>query len=343
MGGKRTKTRKTDVLQHPFVKKATMDLRIRNLVYGIKDSVIWKRAQFGGGTEIAIGPHIFTYEDITEGKERTVICIAKQKGICFRINFAPDEKTISLDIGFYPNCSAPIPLDKASGVMPMLEAIMTIIFKSKDILMYDKITLTDNSYVDCRAFDDGRLITIDLMDMYYLTSGCTWYSSLIPMFLMDMDLDHHFLKHRQNIVGESAYSYNKFMSKLSPDVVKALAIIPQPTDPNAPGSASQFLKQIKEDQTHCVFFRRYRSEFYKGFDATYFVSLHGTQWCAALDNGRLLAPTTLHCMHEKHGIVAKPPLLKTVSDAVYDVEKKKRQIPSVFPAAGPVVLAVKLE
>jgi hypothetical protein len=317
-------TRKNSFRNHPFVKRETLNARIRSIEKGIDRKIQWSYLQTGGGGKYSIENkgYIFLYD---KEDKNTIISYRKEGsgGNCFRIVFDIDTYAISIDISYFSNCSNNKPLEKGSGTLVMLESILKIIFAHKDFKKYKKINITDNSSIDCISFIDKKPYSVRLMDMYYVCTGCTWYTTLAPMFLYNEIEDIQFLKERKNILE---YSYETFFKKLSKSTQDALTvhIDIKGIDITKPGSAHEVLNKIRKERIHCIFFTLFLEEFIRAFDTS---SLRGKDWCIALENGFIITPDKNPCMKDT-GYVFPKEIMKVVTKKDYDELKKKLQKPA---------------
>jgi hypothetical protein len=115
-------TRKSSILDHPHIRKATQQLRLRaqqrNKVY-VKN---WK-VQRGGGHPSMEG-YIFVYDD----KENRIKCLTRDRNnLCFSIDFDKEYQEIGVVIGYFPTCSANRDLPESSGTLIMLQRILQYI------------------------------------------------------------------------------------------------------------------------------------------------------------------------------------------------------------------------
>lgn len=322
------RTRKQNYKDHRLIQRAHVKTISKNLINNIDKRPVWRRIQQGGGkTEsVAIGDYVFLYD--IENKS-SIISFSEKEGICFHITFDIPTKEIGIDISFYSSCSKTKPLEKGSVVLIILQAILKIIFSRKEINKYNKILITDNSSIECKSYIDGSFVEIRLMDMYYVCTGCTWYSSLAPIFIRDEDDDIKFEKERQMIVGDSALSFNEFLEKLPEEPKKHLEeILKEYTlsiDVSKPGTASFILNEIRKARKHCVIFKMYLSDFLRAFKTE---SLFGKPWIIALENGKVLAPEINTCMKES-GYIFPKEMLKIIPNDSYNLVKKSLQKPKI--------------
>jgi hypothetical protein len=317
-----TKTRKQNFKDHPFIKKASAKAYSQNITNGIKKKPLWKRIQSGGGS-IKVGDYIFLYDE--EG-ESTYISYSKKGKICFFISFDLPSQEIGIDISYYSHCSYSKPLEKGTGTLSMLQAILQIIFSRSDINSYNRILITDNSSIDCVSFLDKSLREIKLIDMYYLCTGCTWYNSLAPMFLKKQYDEESYLEKRSHIIGDHSLSYDTFLERLNDPLRKVVESISDKYitfDTSKPGSASKFLNEIRKAKIHTsIFDDDFIDDFFEAFDAK---SLHGKSWFIALHNGKIIAPETNICMKDT-GYIFPKEKIQTVTNEDYQKIKSLLQV-----------------
>lgn len=316
------RTRKQNILNHSFVRKVSSDIWALNMVKGINKKPKWKIIQKGGGS-ISVGDYTFLYDE----DSNVILSVAKPGGICFKISFDLTTKSIGIDIGYFPKCSVTKPLEKGTGTLAMSHAIFELILSNKEIKQYEKIVITDNSSIDCISFIDNKSYKTRLMDMYYVCTGCTWYSSLVPIFLHNELDDELFETERQNIVGEYAFSFNEFIDNLtlSEKEIKFLKKISDEFitfDKSNPGSASTILNEIRKNRKYCIIFQLFIDNFLSAF---YSRSLYGKEWIVALDDGFIVAPEDNKCMKESGYLIPKEKL-KFISNEDYNSLKKSLYI-----------------
>lgn len=319
-------TRKNNIRNHPAVKKATMAIKLRNAGRNIHKIINWSKKYVGGSVDktITIDGYDFLYTDNTDEEDNDILCVARGGGLCFHIQFLKSEKTIILgSLGFYKKCSKNKELQRSTGTKIMIKAIVEIVMNNPDIINYTKLLVTDTSSIPSISIEDKKPININLSDMYYMSTGCTWYDSMMPLFLLSATKEVTFMNQRKNIVGSSAISYKEFLDKLPSHVsshLLSLISLPSSIDINLPGSASQVLNYIRTDQTYSSIFFSYHDEFLLAFHV---LPVSGTTWCAALRHGKILAPEHPICIHID-GYAAEK-WIQIISNAEYEKEKQSRQ------------------
>jgi len=324
-------TRKQTFRTDPYVKYVTRKVMIKRLVKNDSSPIQWHRLQHGGGKkEITHAGYTFLYTE----KKDSIICQSTSNKICFHIFFEPDDALISIDIGYFKDCSKNIDLPEGSGTLVMLQTAMQLILGREDINLYKKITITDNSTINCKSLEDGNTYKVELMNMYYVSTGCTWYSSLAPMFLHKTIEDTIYREQRSNIVGPTSLSWNTFLSHISEPIRAAFAVISlDGIDPTKSGSASAVLNNIRKNRTHCYLFYKYVHEIMlKGFVVG---PLQGKEWCIPLQHGKIIAthmdPVLISCKNEK-GWILPESHIKYVSGEEYFFMKKELQLAAVAGA-----------
>jgi hypothetical protein len=314
---------------HPFVRLSKRDLWARNINIGKKARrVRWIYNQMGGVEKtVDIAGYTFLYEDKTEEEDeydRSIMCIARSGGICFRIDFSEDIKTIDITtVSYYSTCAQNKALEEGEGTKIMYLAIMKIILTHPNVGKYDKILLTDNSTRLVPTYDGKRKVKVLLMDMYYLCTGCSWYASVCPMFMANREDETLHMEERNNIVGEKPIKYEEFLNRLK--YINELAYSELQTivgyiGINADNNASYVLNEIRKVKVYSEFFNKHNRVLISAMSVT---SLNGTKWCIAIEDGKLLAPEHPTCIHESGNQFVR--FTKVVSDEDYEHEKIIRQ------------------
>ena len=322
-------TRKQSFRIDPYVKYVTRKLMVKRLQKENRSPIQWNRLQRGGGDkEITHVGYTFLYTE----EEDSILCLGKKGGICFHVFFEPENALISIDIGYFRNCSRNVDLPEGSGTLVMLQVVMQLILRRKEIDLYKKITITDNSTINCKSVEDGNTYQISLMDMYYVSTGCTWYSSLAPMFLHKTIDDTIYREERMHIVGPTSLNWNTFIERLSEATRTAFTTVVSfdEIDPTTPGSASAILNKIRKSRTYCYLFYKYVHELMlKGFIVG---SLQGKEWCIPLKNGKIVAthedPVLISCKNEKGWILSES-YISYISGEEYQFIKKEFQLSAV--------------
>ncbi len=279
----RFKTRRVNsIFKHPYIQKETQNIIVRNRVKGVHSKPYWQVVQSGGAR---VESHGYTF--LYEKNNSIYTCVANKPytGLCFKIEFNKDDKTIMLDIGYSPGCSANKELPKSSGTLAMLSAILQIIFSHKDIKRYNSIQLSDTSAIPCKSFIDNREYMIELSNMYFLSTGCTWYATLSPMFLLSKSEEDTYLNDKKRILNKS-YTWNTLLSELPSNSANTLNSIIQFEDSakvNEP--AHHILNMIRDAKFHCIIFKMFMDDLLKTFKVS---SMKGKVWCIPLRNGRIV-------------------------------------------------------
>lgn len=294
------------LLNSEYIKHMNKKAYIRHILKDNNKPISWKILQ-KGGTQRRINQdgYVFLYDENDD--DGFILCVSKRtpKGICFNIDFN-EEEGIYINISHYRGCSENKDLPEEGGTLIMLKAILRIILSKPTINNYNNIFLTDNSTIMCKKED--KKYNVKLMDMYFLCTGCMWYSSLAPMFMRSRIDSQYFLNDREKIVGTEAVSWIEFLEKLKPSIVDELngighiyyLIDNKNIDINKKGSASKLLNEMrlhteivsvngKEEKQHpyCELFYKHMRDFFKAFGVTN-TSYSGTDWGILIRNGRIL-------------------------------------------------------
>lgn len=291
----------------------------------------------GGGVEKSITVKDFTF--VYDETENTILCIPKSKnGVCFKIDFDIESGTVGVSIGYFKTCSTNQDLPESSGTLIMLQVVMQLIFKHPHIREFKGIVINDNSYLLVQSYEDGNKYRIDLMDMYFLSTGCTWYSSLVPMFLQRKSQEEQYLNDRVKIVGdprnqlidasdthEYPVRWSSFMDHLSPSVRKELQTIVGNVSPYE--IASNVLNNIRKERKHSIVFYKHMNIFryaLGGIDG-----LHGKAWIIPLKQGKIVYsesdPAIVGCMNEK-GWMIPAPFLQSIPHEDFAALKQSLQL-----------------
>lgn len=311
------------ILGHPYIKKQSGVVWAHNKLRGGKYPK-WKVMHTGGkqGTVTTSG-YTFVYDDTGD----TILCVAK-KGICFKISFDEESRTIGVDISYSAGCSINKPLPKSHGTLIMLQAILELVLTRSNISIYKCIVITDNSSIECASHYDGKPYEIKLMDMYYVSTGCTWYSSLAPMFMYKESDEKTYIVHKSQIL--SSMSWTDFVNKLPStvqDVINSEIAFENPETENEP--AHVILNKIRQNRYHCIFFKLYMGDFLRAFGVD---SMYGKEWCIPLQNGKIVYSNDellTSCKHAEKGCIIPPQFMKELPYDAYMRVKKDIQIADV--------------
>ena len=321
------KTEKIPKHVKTYLLKMTTDARIRSLLKNgdrREGDDVWKQIQYGGA-EIIRNGYVFKYDEMDD----TIISYSKKKHQpCFKISFSPEEKRILIDISYYSDCAHNKDLPASSGTLLMLKLIFEIILKHHTINNYTSISITDNSKVKQMTKDGKKFYYINLANMYYVSTGCTWYSSLAPMFLKN-EIDYlEFIDDRKKIVGSESLSWNSLLANIPENPRGELKKLINITgiDKNEPESASKILNKIREAKTHSHIFYYFNNFFIKSFHVT---SLTGKEWYIPIINGKIIAPNIENSCKNKKGWVVPDEYIKYISANQYNTLRKSLQNPFI--------------
>ena len=163
------------------------------------------------------------------------------------------------------------------------------------------------------------------MDTYFLCTGCTWYSTLAPMFLARQRDEHRFLKNRASIL--SSFSWEDFLNKLPIEIKDEINTIIRFNDESRRElPAHEILNKIRTGKVHCIIFDTYMTEFLQAYGVE---SMNNKEWRIPLRNGKVVAcnedPVLSVCKNPSHDWIIPDSLMEWVSDAEYDTYKKSIQ------------------
>jgi hypothetical protein len=318
----KTRTR----LDHPVIKKLSAEVWQHNKIHKSGKYPKWRILHRGGG-KITSNGYTFLYDET----EDSIICVANKpyKGLCFKITFDEESGIVGIDISYNQGCLFNKQLPKSSGTLIMLQAILELVLTNKNIARYNAIVITDNSSISCRSHYDGKDYTIKLMDMYFVSTGCTWYSSLAPMFLLKQYDEKQYLIYKSRILSDLKWS--DFLNKLpehTKDVLTTEIEFDDPATMDLP--AYVILNKIRKGQYHCIFFKLFLHDFMQAFDVE---SMYGKEWCIPLQNGHIISceedTVSVSCKHPEKGWLIPSNFIKKVSREQYTSIKQKVQIPDV--------------
>ena len=315
----KTRRRTNSIVKHPYIQKETTNIIVRNRIKGIYSKPYWQVIQSGGAIVESQG-YTFLYE-----KNNSIYtCVANKPytGLCFKIEFNKEDKTIILDIGYSPGCSVNKELPKSSGTLAMLTAILKIVFTHRDIKHYNSIQLSDTSAIPCTSFIDNREYMIELSNMYFLSTGCTWYSTLSPMFLLSKSDEKTYLTDKTLILNPS-YTWNTLLSELpltTSDTLKSIIQFENPDRANEP--AHHIVNSIRDAKHHCIIFKMFMDDLLKTFKVS---SMKGKVWCIPLQNGRIIGCKEVDACIDAKKVWILSELIDWVSIGEYNALKNKIQ------------------
>lgn len=327
---RRKETRKYSILKRPIVKHETKQLWVRSKLRGKEYTPNWKLHTGGhtgshtGGVQKSI--YVLGYSFVYDETEQQILCLSKDKiSACFKIDFDESVGSIGISIGYFPSCSINKDLPESSGTLIMMKAILTLIFQHPNINNYTNIEINDTSHILVTSFEDGIKYKTRLMDMYFLATGCTWYSSLVPMFLKSKQDDDNYLLWRTNILSTKWVDFLNTMisSKMPIDIETRkhyFEFKEQPKD----ALAHEVLNEIRKDRTHSIIFYKFIDHMLVWMSV---LPLYGKPWIIPIRRGKVVCPTEgpiPSCRNEK-GWGLPESLIEYIPNAEYDRIKSDLQ------------------
>ena len=282
-----------------YIKHITPSVWLHNKLTGSGENPCWKVLQSDDA-----------YTVLYDESGNTRLYMDANRGFC---KITEESSRIHIDI----TCSQ----DSPEFVGSVLELILT----HKNIRKFNSIVITDNSSIECISHYDELSYEIRLMDMYFVCTGCTWYSSLAPMFMLKERDEKQYIQDRQRIL--SSLSWNDFLERLSDDVRQTLQSEIQFEDENRKYEpAYKILNSIRNGKYHCIFFNMFIYEFLRAFNVE---SMFGKEWCIPLKNGRIVSnkeDTLLtSCKHSDKQLIPDT-FIEDVSLPEWNVIKESIQI-----------------
>lgn len=282
---RRKETRKYSILKTPIVKHETRQLWVRSKLRGKEYTPNWK---LHGGVQKSID--ILGYSFVYDETEQQILCLSKDKtSACFKIDFDETVGSIGISIGYFPSCSTNKDLPESSGTLVMMKAILTLIFQHPNITRYTNIEINDTSHILVASFEDNVKYKTRLMDMYFLATGCTWYSSLVPMFLKSKQDEDNYLLWRTFILSTKWTDFLDTMlsSKMSIDKETRKKYFEFKEHPKN-ALAHEVLNEIRKERTHSIVFYKFMDHMLVWMNA---LSLYGKPWIIPIRRGKVICPT----------------------------------------------------
>ncbi len=305
--------KRSRILNHSYVKSATTALWVRNLQNGRNEKPMWSILQNARGTIDSDG-YIFMY---SEDKE-TLICVARKpyKALCFKVEFDPVSKLISVDISYNKGCAQNRDLPRGEGTLAMLKAILRIIIGRSDINNYNAVIITDNSLIELSYNQKIRL-----MDMTFVSTGCTWYSTLVPMFLKYKDDEIWYLSDREKILRGP--SWNEFIARIPTTKTQEIfnTAIQFDNDTKRQLPAHQILDLIRKRRDNLGLFT-YIDDILLSFNVS---TMRGKEWIIPLQNGKIVYSDDLDLCKPSDGWIIPDEYMINISGKQYDVIKQTLQ------------------
>ena len=306
-----------DTAHRALLRRASSDVWVRNMLQGRNKLARWLPVQSGGG-EVEAAGYRFLYDEEDGGD--TLLCISRPpvRATCFRVWFDREAQQISLDVSYHARCAQNKELAKGDGTVAMLSAIVKVVLARPDIASYRCMVVTDNSTIEVPD-GGGEPLKLPLMDVFFMCTGCTWYSSLAPMFLRDAGVDAQYREDRDK---RGQCTWDAFIDRLPSRVaavVEAHIEFGEAATRLLP--AVSILERIRAGRTHAFLFH-YTPDFLAALGVR---SLRGTEWVLPLQDGDVPVPTgddLASCRHPTRGWVVPADRIKAVSAAEYDRIKR---------------------
>jgi hypothetical protein len=201
----------------------------------------------------------------------------------------------------------------------MLQAILTILFAHPDFSKYKQIQIDDNSHIYIKSHKNGKYYETRLMDMYFLSTGCTWYSSLAPMFLSKVQDDKEYQTERAHMMN---ISWEEFTRNL-----------PVQLDMEATKEelAYKVLNRIRKERHQSIVFYDYMNQMLRAMGIS---SMYGKMWTIPLKTGKVVFPTSdsqdIGCVNEGGWAIPEPYRIHVSGDEFKKI-KEELQIPEGIP------------
>jgi len=234
-------------------------LFIRQLQLGKTPTpVIWNTTQSGGGIVTYNGHRIHVRETIDKKKHLIFVSAGRLEGKrpCFMMELDTSSRTgtlISLERG--RTCF----IDVHESSKDLVRVAVTIA-KQHGI---HEIEFTDNSTIQCPH-------KIHLSDLSFLTTGKTWYESILPLEYMSNSPIEDYRRHVLSNSWNDVYHRITMLGFICPFDTSGIDI-------SAPGSAMKVFARAKKDKSFCNYFSQYMSLLLVSSGIT---SLHGDSWKA---------------------------------------------------------------
>jgi hypothetical protein len=245
-------------LTEPDRQRMEEAIRLHWAIHFPGQPCVWKHRGGGDGV-LNIDGHDIQYREHMDGK--TLVINGGSTSPCFVLMLDIAAKEAVLQTLYkYENCFD----DGYQDGRALVKAAYQLAKKYG----IERLTLTDYSYIECPQ-------KIFLADLSFLTTGQTWYESILPGLVC------------KNCIALEEYR-NKVRSNTWRTVgarIKGLQV--NGVDIDAPGSAMAVLNLMKKSGNYCKFFSEYMPLIreWSGIQ-----SLHGTDWYCDIPQS-LVLPT----------------------------------------------------
>jgi hypothetical protein len=322
-------------IQHFLRTQTSYNISHYNAKTGVRRTPesVWKRLslpQIGGVIRnYKKDGYIFQIDE----EEDIIIAYSKKKLPCFKITFAPEHGNILIDISNYPDCTHNIDLPKSKGIYTMFQLIFYFILNHKDIELYNYIQLTDNSSIPVKINDTN--VYINLANMYFLCTGCTWYSSMLPIFLKNYVDFERYIRDRYKLIGPNAPSWYTFLENLPSHIKNKFeeAINPINVDIHKSGTALLILNKMKQLKVNTIFYNLYENEMLNAFSVS---SLTGKDWCLPLKDGKIIIPDhatpEIKCL-DKSKMMIPEGSITYMNKEEYDIFRREIQNEKIYTSS----------
>jgi hypothetical protein len=272
-----------------------------------------KNKTFGGGI-IKVNGYKFLYSDNGD----TIMCISK-KALCFKIDFSLVDKSINIDISYSSDCSINKTLPHSEGTLSMMKAIFYLILSRHDINNYLSINLTDNSNFTCynHHFNAPQEMKVSLVNTRFIATGCTWYSSLLPMFLFNSSVERKYIID-QNIIKTT--TWGDLISRLPNQTIKFLNKIIIVRNNNV--LAHRVFETIRKKRDICTFFHLFLDDIMLNLGTI--SSLEGKEWCIPLINGKIVFCPEINDYFIDKNIIVKDKIMYVIPEEYENIKNTIR-------------------
>lgn len=319
-------TRMEGAAHRALLRRAASDVWAANMVRGRNVPARWVplplalHQRGGGGAVASADGYDFLYDEQDGGD--TWVCVSRppRPAICFRVTFDREEAQIGLDVSYGQRCAKN--MTRGDGTVAMLRAIMAAVFARPDVAAYKCLVVTDNSSVEVRD-EAGQPVKLRLMDVCFVSTGCTWYGMLAPLFLRDGNEDVQLTKSRRAM---ASCTWVEFVDRLPPAVradVEAYLVFDDPAAARQ-RPAALVLDSIR--RTHAFLFVHV-GHFLAAMGAQ---SLRSTEWVLPLVDGAVPVPAGDEglCRHPSTGWIVPADKLRVVLPGEYARIKSALQTPA---------------
>jgi hypothetical protein len=218
----------------------------------------WK--QHGGG-RVEVDGHPINYRESVDGSSIIITAGDQHKySQCFALSIYPDTKIAVLQtVSRRNDCF----VDGHNNSRDLVRAAY-MIAKERGMRAFE---FTDLSYIVCPG-------TVNLSDLSFLTTGQTWYESILPG-LTCIDQLHN----------KTCYLLDEYRQRVRTNTWRQVGhslidLDMHGVDIDAPGSAMLVLAALKREKQFCWFFDQNMDQLILNSG---YVSMHGRQWMCKIE------------------------------------------------------------